>query len=131
LVSEKVTPPEDFETSRRRRAREEARAATVTAQLRHNELEEAYRSYRADAVNRHIAAHMKAEDMEHLVAEKTKERRKNQWSRNLPPETIREIAERDVRLALGEQIQLVSFEDFSRTYQGGEGEATASPVQTA
>lgn len=131
LVSEKVTPPEDFETSRRRKAREKARAAESMAQLRRYELEEAYRGYHADTIKGHIAAHVGAEDMERLVAEKTKERRKEQWCKNLPPQTIREIAERDVRLAIAAQIPIMSFEEFSRTRQGREGDAAVPPVQSA
>jgi len=121
LIMEKIQPPEAFETSRRRKERKAARDAESQAYHRRVELEEAYRTYRASEIDRHIAAHVKPADLEELIAERTRHRRKEQWSKNLPLQTIREIAERDARSAIAEQIPLLSFEDFAAR-QGGAGE---------
>jgi len=121
LVSEKIPPPGEFETSRQRKAREEARAAESMANLRRLELEEAYRAYRAGVVSDHIAANMRPQDMERLVALKVDQRRKDSWSKNLPPQTLREIAEREVRQAIGESLPILTLEAFSEKYpQPGE-----------
>jgi hypothetical protein len=130
LIREKITPPESFETSRQRRAREEARAAKSLAEQRHLALEEAYRAYRAAEIDRHIASFIRTEDMDRLISEKTQERRKDQWSRNLPPETIREIAARDVRLAIAERIPMLTFDEFSAK-QPRAGETPAPEIRTA
>jgi hypothetical protein len=120
LIETKVTPPESFETSRRRKVRELAQAARNRAELLAYEREEAYRSYRAEEIQRHIAIDIKPHDMERLVTEKIQEvrMRKENWLRRLPPQTIREIAISDVHLAIAKQISFRSFEEFCSTYQG-------------
>jgi hypothetical protein len=124
LIREKIQPPETFETSRRREQREAARAAESEAHQRQFELEEAYRTYRTAEVDRHIADHVKPADLEELIVMRVSQRRKDQWSKNLPLQTIREIAEREVRSAIAEQIPLLFFEEFTAR-QGGAGEAFA------
>jgi hypothetical protein len=114
LLQGKIMPPEDFETSRKRKAREAARAAETKANLEQLELEEAYRSYRAATVKDHIATRMPPEDVERLIDSNVSKRRNEQWSKNLPPQTIREIAECDVRQAIAESLHLMSFEEFRK-----------------
>jgi hypothetical protein len=127
LIIEKVMPPEDFETSRRRKARELAQAARDRADQLLYAREEAYHNYRSAEIDRHIRTHVRPEDMERLIAGKIREHGKENWRRALPPETLHEIAEREVRLAIAKQIRLLTFEEFSCTYrQGGEEEAVAS-----
>jgi hypothetical protein len=121
LIQEKVPPPETFETSRRRKERDAARAAESEERYHRLGLEEAYRTYRAAEIERHIAAHVKSADLEKLIVERVRERRKEQWSKGLPLQTIREMAERDARSAIAEQIPLMSFEEFTAN-QGGAGE---------
>jgi hypothetical protein len=121
LISEKIPPPETFETSRRRKERDAAHDAESEERHRRRGLEEAYSSYRAAEIERHIAAHIKPADLEELIVQRASQRRKDQWSKNLPLQTIREIAERDARSAIAEQIPLLSFEEFTAT-QGGAGE---------
>jgi hypothetical protein len=121
LIIEKIPPLETFETSRRRKERDAARAADTEAHHRRVQLEEDYRTYRASEIERHIAAHVKPADLEELIAGRVSQRRNEAWSKNLPLQTIREIAERDARSAIAEKIPLLSFEEFSAT-QGGAGE---------
>src|SRR5262249_37196550 len=101
-------------TSRKRKAREEARAAETKANLEQLELEEAYRTYRAATVKDHIAAQMRPEDVERLIDSNVSKRRNEQWSKNLPPQTLREIAECDLRQAIAESLHLMSFEEFRK-----------------
>ena len=121
LIIEKIPPLETFETSRRRKERDAARDADTEARHRRVELEEDYRTYRAAEIERHIAAHVKPADLEELIAGRVSQRRNEAWSKNLPLQTIREIAERDARSAIAEKIPLLSFEEFTAT-QGGAGE---------
>ena len=130
LVSEKITPPESFETSRQRKAREEARAAQSLAEHRRMELEEAYRAYRAAEIEQHIAVHVKPAEMAQLVAAEAQQRRKEGWCKNLPSDTIQEIAERDVRLAIAQRIPLLTFDEFSEK-QPRAGETPAPEIRTA
>lgn len=130
LITERVTPPEDFETSRRRRTREEARAARDKAEQEALEREDAYRRHCQEAVSQHIARNIPAADYEQLVNTRVAERRKESWIKNMPPQTVREIAERDVRLAVMHQITLPSFEEFCRTYRGREGDS-GQPIEIA
>src|SRR5262249_2571851 len=114
LVTEKITPPEDFETSRKRKARE-ARTLEVHAERqRLYALEEAYKRYRPDAVKEHIAAHLRPHDVERLITLHLERRRKDHWSRNLPLQTLRDIADRDMRQAIAESLPLVSFDEFCK-----------------
>ena len=129
IIEQKIPPPPDFETSRRRKAREEARAAESVAQTHRFELEEAYRAYRNAEVERHIAAHMGAEERERRIAARIRQGEKEQWRRGLPGETLREIAERELRLAVSNDIPLLTLEEFGRTYRAGDP-PTAS-IETA
>lgn len=122
LIIEKIPPLETFETSRRRKERDAARAADTEAHHRRVQLEEDYRTYRAAEIERHIAAHVKPADLEELIAGRVSQRRNEAWSKNLPLQTIREIAERDARSAIAEKIPLLSFEEFTAK-QGGAGES--------
>jgi hypothetical protein len=112
LIEQKITPPEDFETSRRRQARQAAVAAESIVQRDRFEAEEAYHSYRADAVKDHIATCLQPEDMERFINLHIDRRRKEPWAKNLPPQTIREIAERDVHREIAENLSLLSFDAF-------------------
>ena len=124
LLTSGVTAPEDFETSRKRKARDDARAAADHAQLRHLELEHAYKDYRAAEVDRHVAAHIRPEDFEQLIAGKMKELKRKQYSGNLPPETVRSWSERLVRSDIAGTLTLQTFEEFERTHEGRGVEGT-------
>jgi hypothetical protein len=57
---------------------------------------------------------MRHEDVEQLIASNVIKRRNEQWSKNSPPQTLREIAECDVRQAIAESLHLMSFEEFRK-----------------
>jgi hypothetical protein len=112
LVEQKITPPEDFLTSRRTKSRELARQAKHQEQSLRYEREEAYRAANNAAVDRHIAAHIRTEDMERLATDQVAELRKDSSFKHLPPQTIQEIALRKVRQAIAQELHLPTFEEF-------------------
>ena len=59
----------------------------------------------------------RAEDMERFITLHIDRRRKEQWAKNLPPQTIREIAERDVYREIAENLSLLSFDAFCEQRQ--------------
>lgn len=121
LVSEKIAPPETFVTTRRRHALAEAIAAQNRAQQRQLELEDAYRDYRKVEIDRYLADNVAPVELDRLMQTKVADRRKH--FPNLPAETIRQIAEREVRADVANRIPaFLSFEDFSRRQAAGAGE---------
>jgi hypothetical protein len=111
LVSQKITPPDDFESSRKRKIRE---SAAAERQRRHDEkarLEDAYNDYRRDAVARYIAQHVPAEQLEALTVRKASERRRQYPL--LPPDTIRQMAEREAKADYARLAPMPTFEAFA------------------
>jgi hypothetical protein len=122
LITSGITAPDDFETSRKRKERDDARAAADQAQFRRLELEHAYTDYRATEVDRHVAAHVRPEDFEQLIAGKMKELKHKEFSRNLPVDTLRTWSERFVRSEIAKTLPLQTFEEFERSHEGGEAQ---------
>jgi len=118
LVATGVTPPETFETSRRHAAREAARAAKERELALRYEREEAYRDFRKAAVDRHIAQFIRPEDLAARLTQKAAERRS--YYKNLPLQTLRQIAEQEVRLAIANDLNLPAFEEFCAKLDRGE-----------
>jgi hypothetical protein len=125
LLQEKVTPPDGFETSRRRRARELAREAHDRELVREAERLEAYDAFRRAAITQHIEQHVRPEDFAALL--KTNIARRRERFSDLPKETIREMAERDVRMAIAEKLNLPTFEAYCADLEAGTA-ATASSL---
>lgn len=115
LLRDNITPPENFETSRARKLREEARQAHTLQEQRRAQLEIDYREYRARLVEDYITAHMSPADLQALVSAKAAERRREY--RTLPPSTILEIAQRDARIEVAKMIALPSFESFCAEHE--------------
>jgi hypothetical protein len=118
LVATGVTPPETFETSRRRAAREAARAAKEREMAIRYDREEAYRDFRKTAVDRHIAQFIRPEDLVSRVTQKAAERRT--FYKNLPSQTVQQIAEQEVRVAIANELNLPAFEEFCAKLDRGE-----------
>lgn len=116
LVSEKVTPPDDFETSRKRKLRETAAAERQRRQADDMRLEQAYHEFRREAIDRYIAGRVPPDQFEGLVSRKSAERRR-QWPL-LPAETIRQMAEREARAEYGKLASVPSFEAFAAEHRG-------------
>jgi predicted secreted protein len=107
-----------FSVSRRRKAREAAQLAKDQETALRYEREEAYQNFRRAAVERHIEQHLPPEDLATSVAAQVLRRRAEYQS--LPEQTIREIAERDVRIAIAEDLHLPSFDQFCSKLDRGE-----------
>jgi len=112
LIEQKITPPESFLTTRRAKALEEARQAQDRERMLRCEREEACRAENSAAVDRHIAAHIPPEDMARLVARQEEELRKSRVFRNMPPQTIKEMAMRNVRLTIAQELRLPTLEEY-------------------
>jgi hypothetical protein len=112
LITEKITPPEDFETSRKRKVREAQNQEIQAERQRYYALEETYKNYRAQMVNEHMGTLLRPEDIQRLITVHLERRRKDDWSKNLPLQTLREIAERDMRQEIAESLPLLSFDAF-------------------
>jgi len=109
LVRDNISPPDSFETSRRRKHREEAERAALDRTLKANQAEFDYDDYRNTAVDEALSA-MAPEALDSAVAAKQK-----QYHRihpTLPADTLTEIALAGVRNDLEEQLKLLTFDQF-------------------
>ena len=114
LVRDNITPPESFETSSRRRLREQAAEAHDKAKAEQARLKLAYEGYLKAEVEAHIIAMAPAAYEQHL-AEKFEELEiQHSVFRLWPPEQRREIAKTAVRKDLERDLPLLSFGDFCR-----------------
>ena len=112
LLKEKITPPDGFETSRKRQARAEAAREREELHNRQRSIELAYDDYRQKAIDDYIAAHYTGTQIEELIRAKAAGRR--QQHKQLPSDTIIQIAYRDVRAEIAERIPVISLEEFSK-----------------
>jgi len=110
LVSTGVTPPETFETSRRRKARELAHQARDREEAIRAKRQDAYDEFRRAAVEQHIERYIRPEDFAARVAAEIK--RDQTWGANLPIETKRQIADRYVRAEIARELNLPTFEEY-------------------
>lgn len=77
------------------------------------ELEDAYRDYRKGEIDQFLIDNIAPEEFDRLMQAKAGDRRKH--FPKLSPETIRQIAEREVRAEIATRIPtLLSVEEFSR-----------------
>jgi hypothetical protein len=97
--------------------RERAYAEQDRLTVQRYEREEAYRQYRSEAIDRHLALHMRPEDFAALTRDMANARR--QQYKSLPADTIAQIAERDARNAIAERLNLPTFEEFSAKLDKG------------
>ena len=113
LIQENFHPPSGFETSRRRKLREETQHARIEEEWREDTLKEDYRLYREEAIDRYIAEHKLEEEIPMLVAAGEKEVRRH-WPK-IPPKVITELAERKARERIAERMPgLLGWEAFAK-----------------
>jgi len=113
LIQENIHPPAGFETSRRRKLREEAQHARMEEEWREDTLKEDYRQYREEAIDRYIADHKLEEEMQVLVTAGEKEVQRH-WPK-IPPKVITELAERKARERIAERMPgLLGWEAFAK-----------------
>jgi hypothetical protein len=109
LITEEITPPDSFETSR---IRNESQTRCETDAERQNQLKlkrSEYEAWRQNQVDEYIQALDPAEYSRKLLA---KEHELSQTYRNLPGATLSEIARAALSRDLGESLSLLTFEDF-------------------
>jgi len=112
LVRDNVSPPDSFETSRRRKHREEAQRAELDHTLKAHQAEFYYDDYRRAAVDQAVSA-LAADALNAAIAAKRK-----QYHRihpTLPPETLNEIALAAVRNDIETHLKLLTLDQFSNT----------------
>jgi hypothetical protein len=112
LLKEKITPPDGFETSRKRQARAAAAREREEFYSWQQHIMVAYDDYRQKAIDDYIAAHHTGTQIEELIRAKAAERR--QQHKLLPSDTIIQIAYRDVRAEIAERIPVMSIEEFGQ-----------------
>lgn len=116
LIKEKINPPDSFETSRKRKLREQAREARAQAVEQDARLELAYDDYKQKEVDNYIQANYTSAQLSGLVEVKKKEilhQYKKQVS-NWDDDTLLKLAESTTRSHITERVPLISFEEFCR-----------------
>lgn len=115
LLTENVSPPAAFETSRERKAREEAEAAAESAQLRRMQLEDEYEDYRARQVEDFIRLHMAESEVAEIAAKKRKHLAQSYRNfRLMPAEAIQSMVWGAVKAEVKPRVKFVSFQEFAR-----------------
>jgi hypothetical protein len=112
LLKEKITPPDGFETSRKREARAEAARKENELNSWRLYIRVAYDEYLQKAIDEYIAVHYTGTQMEELIRAKVAERR--QQRKMLPTDTLIQIAYRDIRAEIAARIPVMSMEEFGR-----------------
>jgi hypothetical protein len=110
LLRQNVLPPEDFETSTRRAARQHEQVREAEDSRKRLLLEERYHEFCRDKVR----AHWKSLDEDRrrdLLGEKMRAVRK-QWG-HLPSATIEELAQRQIETELRAKLKLPGIEEFA------------------
>jgi hypothetical protein len=112
LVRDNIIPPNSFETTRRRKHREEAERDAHDQAQKATQAEFAYDDYRRATIDQAVAA-MESDAINAAIAAKRK-----QYQRihpTLPPTTLDEIALAGVRNEIEGQLKLLTFEEFSKS----------------
>jgi hypothetical protein len=134
LVKENVIPPEQFETSRKRRLREAAHKAKEAKELEKARIELSYMEYRKQAVEQFIQSHYTPEQYSGMVETKRADLlRLDYWKRiySVHKSSFDRVAERQLKADLAEQIGLLSFSDFQKKQALSVATSTCSCPGTA
>lgn len=116
ILRDRIVPPDAFESSRRRKLREESERADQEQAAQRLELELAYDDYRILTVDRYIAKHLTDRDFEAAV-ETRKDEFRNQYP-GLAAQTLREVAVGRVRAELEKHVpELMDFAAFCQNYR--------------
>jgi hypothetical protein len=131
LVKENVIPPEQFETSRKRRLREAAHKTKEIKELEQARLELPYTEFRKQAVDQYIQTHFTPEQFSEAIQTKRAELlRLDYWKRiySVHKSSFDSLAERQLKADLAEQIGLLSLVEFQKK-QSLSTETAAVPQQ--
>lgn len=111
LLRQNILPPDDFETSSRRAAKEAAQERKAEASRSRIALEDRYHEFCREKVHAYLAA-LDESSRRDLLAAKMRAVR-TQWG-HLPPATIEELANRQLERELRSRLHLPSVEEFGR-----------------
>ena len=109
LLRQNILPPEEFETSSRRRARQDSDEKQAEATRRRIQLEDDYHEYCREKVRAHWKT-LPEESRRTVLADKMRGVRR-QWG-HLPAATIEELAQRQIESELRHELDLLSFDQF-------------------
>jgi len=118
FIEENLTPPEYFESSRRRKLREQAEAERRDEQAKRLQLELAYENYRRDEAERYLEEELDPEEYKRLFAAQKRELVKKYSTLAENPTTLSELTRAAVRSALLTQIGFISFDEFVSQHSG-------------
>jgi hypothetical protein len=113
LIKENATPPETFETSRKRKLREAARQAQEKEQREFAALQLAYMQYREEQLDRFVEAN--PDEYSTLVeTKKRKLAQEGHWKRIFAgkQDILQRAAERQVRTDLLGRVVMMNFDQF-------------------
>lgn len=109
LLRHNILPPETFETTSRREARQRNERREADDHRRRILLEDEYHDFCRERIRVYFQS-LPAEKQAEMLAEKTRVVRR-QWS-HLPPVTVEELAHRQIESELRDRLRLPSFDEF-------------------
>lgn len=113
LLKENIPVPDSFETSRKRKQREESRAEAARAETERLELELAYETYRREELDRYIQTQLPAAEYEEIFAGKRQELLKRFPNFGLGSDSmVDQTAQGMARSEIAKRIVFQTFEDF-------------------
>ena len=113
MLRDNIPVPLSFETSTRRRLREQQELEASEREFRRLRVEADYELYLQNEINGHIERVLSAEAYEERVNTEIQTFLQEQEYKNLPATTVREIGEARVRRSLRVELCLLSMEEFS------------------
>lgn len=116
LITRNVVPPENFETTRRRRAHDEARRAHSKRVEKEAALQNAYSEYRRLEVTRHLETAYTPEEYEKLLKKEEEESVQEDRGRfrGWKADTIRTYVTARLRAKIDQQLPLLDLRNFAK-----------------
>lgn len=113
LIEKNVIVPDDFETTRKKQLRLEAKEAQQSQHLNHYQLEVAYDEYVRGAVDRYIDEEMSKSERQRLVeASKQDLLKQHPYIAKWRQEQLDHVLGSVMQSAVKDRVQLLSFEEF-------------------
>jgi len=115
-VESNLSVPDDFETSRKRRLREEQEKDASEQRFRAVQLENEYDEFCHELIRKKLEVEYPADRLEGALREQMKaiKREQPEWYGRIPEETRREVALGRLKSAVREGLHLPSFEQWSK-----------------
>jgi len=114
VLKESTPVPDTFDTSRKRRERDEARRKLEAERVRQAQLENEYEDYKRRHVQSYIERELPHDEYEALIAE-MKRTYVKQFSNaaEWPTETLREVAINAALMEIAKRVPLITIEEFA------------------